>query len=264
MKAVLSYLTLCFIISSFLTSCSTPEIEGKTEAEKLYKEAQTLVKNGRFLLATEKLNIIRSKYPYSYYATFAELMGADVLFEQQSYAEAAAAYIVFKDYHPRHEKLPYVLGRIGDSFYKQIPDTFDRDLAPAFESIKYYNFLIRSFPNSEYIGNAKERIAEAEAMIRNKEKYIADFYFKTKVYEAARYRYVGILDRFKDKDLINHSAVRILMSSTRMGDSQFCRKNYPSYLMRVTDKQKKNLKFYFEKCISTTVKKEKGDDVEKL
>lgn len=260
-KLLFKFIVLLATFSTLFWSCSTPEIEGKTEAEKLYKEAQGLIKNGRFLLATEKLNIIRSKYPYSYYATFAELMSADVLFQQESYAEAAAAYIVFKDYHPRHEKIPYVLSRIGESFYKQIPATFDRDLAPAFESIKYYNFLIRSFPQSEFIGDARERIAYSEKMIRDKEKYIADFYYKTEVYKAARYRYDGIINKFQNKELVDHALIRSLQSSIKLSDPDFCKDNYARYSGRVSDESRKRLKSFFNRCVKLV---KKGDSVEKL
>jgi outer membrane protein assembly factor BamD len=259
-KIVLVFVTLSL---QLFISCSTPEITGKTEAEKLYKEAQTLVKSGRYLLATEKLNLIRSKYPYSYYSTFAELMAADVLFSQEGYEEAAAAYIVFKDYHPRHEKIPYVLSRIGESFFKQIPDSHDRDLAPAFESMKYYNFLTRSFPKSEYIGDAQKKIEHCEKMIRNKERYIADFYFKTGVYDAARHRYKAIVERFALAELVDHALVRSIRSSIKLMDRNFCHKNNSFFNARISDNKKDEFKIYMNKCLKMVATK-KGESVEKL
>ena len=147
-------LTILFLLQGLL-SCAIERPKGKTEAEILYKEAQKLMKDGRYLLATEKLNTIRSQYPYSYYATHAELLSADVLFAQKNFVEAAAAYIVFKDFHPKHKKLSFVLWRIGESFFKQMPSSFDRDLASGIESIKYFKRLIDLYPESEYASKAK-------------------------------------------------------------------------------------------------------------
>lgn len=102
---------------------------GSTKAEILFKEAKDLISKSRYIQATEKLNSIRSQYPYSYYATHAELLQADILFSQENYAEAASAYILFRDFHPKYNELGYVIFRISESFYRQLPTTFDRDLS---------------------------------------------------------------------------------------------------------------------------------------
>ena len=234
-------------------SCATPRPSGETEAEILYKEAQELTKSGRYLLATEKLNQIRSKYPYSYYATFAELMGADVLFDQENYAEAAAAYIVFKDFHPRHKKADYVLFRIGESFFKQVPDTFDRDLAPAFEAIKYFQELKQIHSSSEFAEQAMERIAECEKMIRDKEQYIADFYFKTEVFDAARFRYKSIIEEFREPEMRSHAMVRTFLASAEIGDKDYCRQHNEFYKQMVAKDFVDPLSEAYDECISTEV-----------
>jgi len=249
-------LNLLFVVSFFslaLISCSTPRPKGETEAEVLYKEAQELSKSGRYLLATEKLNQIRSKYPYSYYATFAELMSADVLYEQENYAESAAAYIVFKDFHPRHKKADYVMYRIGESFFKQIPDTYDRDLAPAFEAIKYYQELKSVHGGSEYAQKANERIAECETMVRSKDQYIADFYYKTKVFDAARFRYKAIIEEFREPKMRSHAMVRSFLSSAKLGDKEYCRQHNEFYEQMVSKDYLDKLTNAYTACINTEV-----------
>ncbi len=173
---------------------------GSTEAEILFKEAKDLISKSRYIQATEKLNSIRSQYPYSYYATHAELLQADILFSQENYAEAASAYILFRDFHPKYNELGYVIFRISESFYRQLPTTFDRDLSAGVESIKYYNELIQNYPNTEYVKDAQARIDQIEDMLEKKEIYIADFYFKTKDYDAAKTRYESVLKTLKNKE----------------------------------------------------------------
>jgi outer membrane protein assembly factor BamD len=188
----------CFFLS--LISCATKRPSGSTEAEILYKEANELIGKSRFIQATEKLNSIRSQYPYSFYATNAELLQADILFSQDNYAEAASAYILFRDFHPKYEKLGYVIFKISESFYLQLPSTFDRDLSAGVEAIKYCNELIQNYSNTEYAKDAQNRINQIEEMIEKKDIYIADFYFKTKDYQAAKARYEDILKTLKNKD----------------------------------------------------------------
>ena len=128
-----------FLISLSLLSCATKRPEGSTEAEILFKEAKELISKSRYIQASEKLNSIRSQYPYSFYATPSELLQADILFAQENYAEAASAYILFRDFHPKYAELGYVIFRISESFYLQLPTTFDRDLTAGVEAIKYFN-----------------------------------------------------------------------------------------------------------------------------
>lgn len=181
-------------------SCATKRPEGSTEAEILFKEAKELIGKSRYIQATEKLNSIRSQYPYSFYATHAELMQADILFSQENYAEAASAYILFRDFHPKYTELGYVIFRISESFYRQLPSGFDRDLTAGVEAIKYYHELIQNYPNTEYVKEAQTRINQIEERLEQKEIYIADFYFKTKDYEAAKARYEDILKTLKNND----------------------------------------------------------------
>ncbi len=239
-------LQLCGI----MFSCSTPRPEGTTEAEILYKEALEFVEHDRYLLATEKLNLLRAKHPYSFYSTHAELLQADIYFKQESYAEAAAAYTLFKDFHPKHERMDYVLWQIAESFFLQLPRTYDRDLASAFEAIKYYNELVEKYPKSAYVAQSAPRIEKCYQMIQQKEQYIADFYFKTQVYDAAKFRYQLILDTFSEATMRNHAMVRILQSLYQLQDFSECTQRFKSYQQLAGPQVQGELQKVNEKCLA--------------
>lgn len=218
MNLITSFLTLLVIFS-----CASDKPTGKTEAEILYKEAKELMDEERYILATEKINQLKNQYPYSYYATPAELMLADILYKQENYVEAAAAYLLFRDFHPRHERIPYVIFQIAESFYLQLPDTDDRDLEPAFEAIKFYREIITKYPDSPELKKAKKKINECKQRLNNKEQYVADFYFKTESYDAALWRYQDILRNIKDdKDIRSHSMSRIIQTSYHLKKYKDC------------------------------------------
>lgn len=231
MKILFNVIVLTGLL--FVASCSSTRPEGTTEAEVLYKEAQKLIADGRFLLATEKLNTIRSQYPYSFYSTHAELLNADILFQQENYVEAASAYIVFKDFHPKHEKLDYVIWRIAEAFYLQLPETFDRDLAPGYEAIKYYQELLRIFPLSTYAKEANDRQVAINDMLNKKEKYIADFYYKTDEFESALYRYKQILGSISDDEYQLHAATRAMSSASILKRYDDCKMLYQRYKSKI-------------------------------
>ncbi len=241
----LIFLTLALVI---ITSCSSDKPEGKSEAEILYKEAQEMVEAERYILATEKLNLIKTQHPYSFYATPAELMQADVLYLQENYIEAAAAYLLFRDFHPRHEKIAYVVFKIAESYYKQIPDTIDRDLEPATESLKYYNEVIQKYGDTSYKQEAENAIAKAKGMLREKDLYIADFYFKTKEYSAARYWYLDILEVHQDEKTRKHAMLRTILATSQLSEWQPCLDYVEKFYQSVDKEAQKEIKLVQETC----------------
>lgn len=231
-----------------ISACSTDAPKGKTQAEILFKEAEELMKADRFILATEKLNEIKTQHPYSFYATPAELLQADILFLQENYIEAAAAYLLFRDFHPRHEKIPYVVFKIAESYYKQIPDTIDRDLEPAMESIKYYEEILQKYPTSSYRKTAEKRIRAAKKMLREKDQYIADFYFRTKEFGAARYWYLDMIQNHKNKKTLNHAMLRTILATSELKEWEECL-DYIEKFYQLVDKQaQKEIKSVKDKC----------------
>jgi outer membrane protein assembly factor BamD len=237
-------LTIVFWVSS----CATKSPSGRTAAETLYQEALELVDSGRYLIAIENLNLIKSKYPYSYYATHAELLQADILFKQKNYVEAAAAYILFKDFHPKHPKIDYVILRIAESYYYQLPSNYDRDLTPGHEAIKYFKLLLKKFPQSKLVVGAKEKIKYCASLIEEKQLYIADFYFRTENFQSARYRYLHIIKSFTSKKITEPSMVKVIESSMLLGDFENCRMYYNQYKDIVSKDKKKGLDTIVKKC----------------
>ena len=232
----------------FVISCSSDKPDGRTEAEVLFKEAQELIEAERFILATEKLNQIKTQHPYSFYATPAELMQADILYEQDNFIEAAAAYLLFRDFHPKHEKIPYVVFRIAEAYYKQIPDTIDRDLEPALEAIKYYEEVIQKYSDSSYKQKAEQKIAKSKGMLREKDQYIADFYFKTDKYSPARYWYLDILENHKDEKTRSHAMFRTIQATYQLKEWQPCLDYIEKFNQFVDKESQSEIKLIKDNC----------------
>lgn len=239
-----------FMIVFIVCSCSTsPKVSGGSKAEVLYKEAQEYIRRKRYFQATERLNSIRSKFPYSYYAIPAELMTADILFEQKTYIDATAAYLAFKDLHPKHKKMDYVLYMIGNSYYMQMPSGVDKDLTFAKQSLIYYKQLLKKYPKSKYASQVKDKLAKSESMIWGKEKYIADFYYDTKKYSAAKFRYLDILKKFPTKkELADHAQARIVKSAYHEGQYKDCFEYVKQFATKFQDSTAKAMLEYADKC----------------
>lgn len=237
------------IVLLLVAACSSDGPKGKTEAEKLYKEAQELVKDERYILATEKLNQIKTQHPYSFYATPAELMLADVQYKQENYIESAASFLLFRDFHPKHERIAWVVFMIGESYYKQLPSTIDRDLESGTEALKFYQELLEKYPNDGQVPTARKRIDEVNGMLREKDQYVADFYFKTGVWQAARWWYQDILDRYRKGDpLPAHAMVRMVASSCQMKKWEDCLLLAEKFRPLVDKKDLEELRSWERRC----------------
>ncbi len=237
------------IILLLLAGCASDE-EGKsrTEAELLYNEATQLMEDGRYLQATEYLNQIRSQHPYSYYATHAELKLADIYFLQENFIEAAAAYTVFRDLHPKHKQSSYVLFRIAESHYMQRPSSIDKDLEPCYGAIKYFAELLKKYPRSTYTKDSIKKINSCRDMIEGREKYIADFYFKTDHYSAARYRCLDVIKNYKTPALRDHCVELVLKSSLELNEKKECVKYYHLLKGEVSKEGVSKISALYQKC----------------
>ena len=241
-------LTSLWGMMALLMACSSVRPEGQTEAEILYKEAQNLTKSGRYLLAIEKLNNLRSHYPYSFYATSAELLMADILYKQHNYVEAAGAFINFYDDHPTHPQTPYVIWMIAESFTAQNPSTSDRDLSTAVEANHFYRDLIRRFPDAEQVPAAKEKMQKNQEMLREKAINIADFYYRTDKFGAALYRYQDFLQRFEGEVVRQHAILRALAAACKTKQQAVAAKLLSDFKAELTPAQLKTGQEEYDKC----------------
>jgi outer membrane protein assembly factor BamD len=237
------------LVLLLVAACSSDGTKGKTEAEKLYKEAQSLIKDERYILATEKLNLIKTQHPYSFYATPAELLLAEVQYKQENFIEAAASFLLFRDFHPKHERIAWVVFMIGESYYKQLPSTIDRDLEAGAEALKFYQELLEKYPDDGQVPTARKRIDEVNGMLRAKDQYVADFYFKTGVWQAARWWYQDILDRYRKGDpLPAHAMVRMVASSCQMKKWDDCLLLAEKFRPLVDKKDRVELRSWERRC----------------
>jgi len=240
-------MVLAFFLVHFL-SCSSEPIKGKTPAEGLFLEAKRMVGKKRFIGATEQLNNLRTQYPFSFYAVPAELLQADIYFMQENFEEATAAYMQFRDLHPKHEQIDYVIFRIGESFYQQTPSTFDRDLTSAVNAEKFFKEIVEKYPQSIYLKESKEKIILIQEKIISKEKYIADFYYKTANYDAALWRYKYILENFKEESIVKHSKFRVILSLAKLDKCEDCLEQIKTDAPVFTEAQVRELNSIVDDC----------------
>ena len=184
-----------FTVFGYFMGCSSADKNSNTP-EGLFKIAQEYDDAERYEIALQKYADVKNKFPYSSYATSAELAVADVHYKRESFAEAQIAYQNFRDLHPKHPKIDQVIFKTGMSFFQQLPETIDRDLTLANDAIYSFNEIVKNYPKSEFAIEAKEKRDKCYVMLAEKELYIGDYYLLHESYEASLNRYEIMLAKY--------------------------------------------------------------------
>jgi outer membrane protein assembly factor BamD len=175
-----------------LTGCSGKAVD-ESDPAQLYQEAIEEIDSDHYQLAIDKLRVVKNKFPYSKYALDAHLKIGDVLFLQESYAEAAATYESFRDLHPKHEKVGYAMFRIAKSYYNDMPSTVARDMTSGVKALEAYDDFLRRFPGAPEADEARKDMASVRNQLADKELYVGNFYYQRNLYDAAKGRFEKVI-----------------------------------------------------------------------
>lgn len=191
-------LILCLCISLFFCGCAWfGAKEDEKSAQELVQDGVDYFEAGRYKKAIESFEKLRDWYPFSRYAILAELKIADAYFNLESYPDAIFAYEEFEQLHPRNEAIPYVIYRIGRSYFNQI-DTIDRDQSNARKALETYRRLIGQYPEDAYANMARSDMVVCHQSLSGHEFYVGVFYYKQKRYKAAKARFVAVVEKYPD------------------------------------------------------------------
>ncbi len=209
---------LIILMCFYFVGCSSTDKNSDTP-EGVYAIAQQFEKDDRYDEAIRRYQEVKNKFPYSNWAAKAELAIADVHYKDEAFAEAQLAYQAFKELHPKHPQIDYVSFRVGLSYYKQLPDSIDRDLTLANEAIHAFDDVIKNYSRSEYVKEATEKRADSLKRLATKEDYIAEFYFVREKYLAAFRRYENLLSQYPGQGFEAKALSRVAISAHKISQT---------------------------------------------
>jgi outer membrane protein assembly factor BamD len=115
---------------------------------------------------------LKAKYPYSKYASLADLRIADTHFERGKFLEAIDAYRAFLKYHPSHPQAVYAMFRIAEAHREQIPSDWwflppsaEKDQASTRLAIAAYRDLLARYPNQQETDKGRGKLEACRAKV---------------------------------------------------------------------------------------------------
>jgi outer membrane protein assembly factor BamD len=156
-----------------------------------------------FAEATRFFEYVKTKYPFSKYASLAELRLADVKFRQDRFQEAADAYKQFVQLHPTHEEVDYAEFRSGLSYYKDAPGEFalfppaaEKDQRQAEKAAQALGDFVQTRTESKYLPEARKVLDEVRTRLAQREWYVGEYYYKRARWAGAAGRYETLVEKY--------------------------------------------------------------------
>ena len=201
-----------------LYSCSqTPnevvtKVKGENVEEQMiiaYREGMEALEKGDVFFATKKFNEAEILYPQSEWASRASLMTAYAYWSDNYYSNSIQELKRFLKIYPKSENLAYAYYLLAMNYYDSIVDE-KKDLKPLQESKKYFEILIKKFPQTDFAIDAKYKLDLIQDMLAAKEIYIARHYMKKQKWIAALNRLKFVVNNYQETIYIEEVLHRIV------------------------------------------------------
>ncbi|GAC1301415.1 MAG: hypothetical protein NVSMB10_00870 [Steroidobacteraceae bacterium] len=173
--------------------------DAKSGPEVIYSRAQKAIKNSSYGEAIKQLETLQSRFPFSEPARQAQLDLIYVYYKSRQTDPAIDAAETFIRENPTNPRVDYAQYMKGLVYFERQANSLERffrvdlskrPLVNARKSFEAFDELIKKYPHSPYVGDARQRMI----FLRNR---LADFELHVALYYMRRGAYVGALDRAK-------------------------------------------------------------------
>ena len=221
---------LILLLSVLLFSCawninpfdkekSNAVIEEPTDEEKaasIYAEAVRALDEGDAYYAGQKFKDVESLVPQSKWAAKASLMASYADYARNSYSDAVFGLERHIKNYPADVNIPYAHYLIAICYYEQILDE-KKDLKPLLKAKKKFEFMMLTYPNTDYATDARFKVDLIIDQLAAKEMSIARFYMKTKKWIPALNRLKTVVNEYEKTVFIEEALHRLVEVYYRLG-----------------------------------------------
>lgn len=230
MKHSLAFIA-ALMLACWLSGCSifgSPTEIDETkgwQADRIYAEAEELVKKRDYEKAIKYFDIIGSRYPHGKYATQSQLETAYVYYKKGDAALCISAADRFIKLHPNHPNVDYAYYIKGLATFNErgvmekltrqnIDDRDPKTLRESFYSLKE---LVTRYPNSRYVSDANLRMVYLANTLASSELHVARYYMKRKAYVAALNRSKYVLENYAETPSVEEALVITISAYDSLG-----------------------------------------------
>jgi outer membrane protein assembly factor BamD len=172
----------CVSFGTFIGQ-SEGEVAFADDADTNMARGEAAFKVSNYIDAAKYFEFVKTKYPFVEASKTAELRLADASFAQEKYVEARDRYFGFARIHPTHPQVDYAAWRGALTHAKDIPsDLFvlppstEKDQVEVKAALTAISDFVRMYPESSYVKEASQTLADIKRRLADHELAVADFY----------------------------------------------------------------------------------------
>jgi outer membrane protein assembly factor BamD len=181
------------------TGCRSHRNDAKSGPATIYARAQKAMKNSSYGEAIKQLEALQSRFPFSEPARQAQLDLIYAYYKNREVDPAIDAADTFIRENPTNPRVDYAYYMKGLVYFERQANFLERwfnvDLSRrpplnAKKSFEALDDLVKKYPHSQYVGDARQRMIFLRNRLADFELYVAQYYMR-------RGAYVGALNRAK-------------------------------------------------------------------
>jgi outer membrane protein assembly factor BamD len=215
-------------------------------AEELYASAREALDSGDAAGALQLYDDVEARFPFTPYATQAQLDSIYAHYRLQQAELALSAANRFLKQYPQHARVDYVQYLKGLVNFTRSVDEFDKLLRidgtrrdPVFARAAFEDFslLIKRFPDSRYAQDARRRMIWLKNGLARYELHVAEFYVRRGAPVAASRRAQYIIDHYQGTDsvpvaldILQQSYAELGLTEQAEEAQRVLQANYPGYV----------------------------------
>lgn len=223
------------LVTMMVFACSSKKKDDDKilPAEMLYNNSMALLEEDKHKKAIEGFEELERTYPYSKWATKAQIMSAYASFNSEEYTDAIVTLEKFIALYPGNKDIEYAYYLKAICYYQQISDVM-RDQSYSVAASNAFKELMARFPASKYTRDAQGKLDLVQDHLAGKEVTVGRFYLKQRKYIAAINRFKEVVDKYQTTAQVPEALHRLVEANTALGLKDEARKyaavlgyNYP-------------------------------------
>ncbi|MBT8063823.1 MAG: outer membrane protein assembly factor BamD [Gammaproteobacteria bacterium] len=240
---LLSLLLLAVVVA--ISGCRKDRDLDQRSAEELYEKGKASLDNGSWDTAIQAYKALQTRYPFGRYTEQSMLDLSYAYFKRGNSENALSDLDRFIRTYPAHPNVDYAYYLKGLVNYeenlgfleKMMPRRVrDRDQSKARESFMDFSELIRRFPDSRYVPDARQRMIFLRNNLAAYEIAVAEYYIRREAYIAAANRARYALEVYPNTPqtaealvVLHRSYTELELTELAEGSMAVLALNFPDY-----------------------------------
>ena len=194
--------------------------------EELYERGTASMRSGNYPTALAYYQQLEARYPFSNVTRQAQLDMIYVYYRARQPESAIDAANEFEQENPTHARVDYCLYMKGLIYFDGAPNFLERmfrvdmsERPPRDTLMAFATFgeLVRRFPESEYIPDARQRMVFLRNRLAEYENHVANYYIDRGAYVAAVNRAKYALEHYPGAPALDDSLTLLARAYSLLG-----------------------------------------------